>query len=42
MIDLEKNLAPLIAERCKKLREDYKFTMEKVSDKFVSLETRSP
>lgn len=33
MIDLEKSLAPLIAERCKKLREDYKFTMEKVSDK---------
>lgn len=33
MIDLEKSLAPLIAERCKKLREEYNFSMEKVSDK---------
>lgn len=33
MIDLEKSLAPLIAERCKKLRESYNFSMEKVSDK---------
>jgi len=33
MIDLEKRLAPLIAERCKKLREEYGFSMEKVSDK---------
>lgn len=33
MIDLEKSLAPLIAERCKKLREEFNFSMEKVSDK---------
>ncbi|MFK4327520.1 transcriptional regulator with XRE-family HTH domain [Bacillus sp. RC97] len=33
MIDLEAHLVPIIAERCKKLRESYGFTMEKISDK---------